>query len=133
MKKAEPKTRPFSQRIAAKIKQLLTRKVLKRVFLIAAFFLVADVVIAALSWTSFGRLSPAVFYSDLLFVEGSFILVIGVFIAVVRAWGEPEPEADESTVENENDASPHFSLQMMFVGAILIALSVTVGTFTMLI
>jgi len=107
---------------------------LERVFLIATFFLAADALFAAFGWTHFGRLSPALFYSDLLFTEGTFVLVIGVFIAVARAWGErPQPETDESTDENENEGTPHFSLQMMFVGAVLIALSIVVGTFTMLI
>ena len=102
---------------------------LERVFLIAALFLGADAPFAAFGWTYFGRLSPSLFYSDLLFVEGSFVLVIGVFIAVARAWGErPKPETDE----NENDETPHFSVQMMFVGAILIALSILVGTFATL-
>ena len=106
---------------------------LERVFLIAALFLGADAPFAAFGWTYFGRLSPSLFYSDLLFVEGSFVLVIGVFIAVARAWGErPKPENDESIDENENDGTPHFSVQMMFVGAILIALSILVGTFATL-
>lgn len=115
------------------MRQLLIRKVLQKAFLIVAFFFIADVLIAALSWTSFGRLSPVLFLSDLFFLEGSAFMAIGIFIAVAMAWREPQSKADESTVESENDEGPHFSIQMMFVGAILIALSIVAGTLSPLI
>lgn len=121
------------KKVASKTRQLLTRKVLRRVFLIAAFLGVADTLISAVGWTYLGRLSPAILLSDLLFLEGSAFLAVGIFFAVSRTWRGPQHETDESTDENENDASPHFSIQMMIVGAVLIALAVGVGTLSPLI
>jgi hypothetical protein len=102
--------------------------VLQKVFLVTTLFGVANILITVVSWTNLGRSSPTILFSDLLFFEGSLILVIGTFIAVVRAWREPEPKTNKSTEENESDEGPHFSVLMIIIGVVLIVLAVAVGT-----
>jgi len=133
LKRVLPKTRQFLERAASKTRRLFTPKVLKQVFLAAALFGVADTLISAVGWTYLGRSSPALLLSDLLFLEGSLILAIGTFIAVTRSWREPQSKTDQSTEESENNENPHFSVHMIIVGAMLIALSVVFGTLSTLI
>lgn len=123
------------EKIIKKAKRFISPKALKNAFLLVSSLSILDVLVAALggSYLSqnvgafLGKSSPVIL-TDLLFLEGTIILTIGIFIAVARAWQEAEPKPDQSTEKNENDEDPHFSIQMIIVGAILIGLSITVGT-----
>ncbi len=139
MRAATPDARPFSEKLAFRARRLLTQKLLERVSLVTILFLVVDILItyvgSYIGWISSGGASMALLLSNLLFLEGSAILAIGIYIAVAKAWSEPpkktEPQqqVEETAVESEDvNPNPRYSTLMIFVGAILIVISIAVGT-----
>lgn len=124
--------------IMAKLKRFKLQKPLTIVLKIVLPLFLLDVLVAALgnfylgenAGTFLGK-SIKVNLSDLLFIEGSVVLAIGTFIEVAKAWGKPSREA--STEATENVKQIHKRIQvgvlLLLIGAILIGLSIIIGTF----
>lgn len=128
------------QAIITEIKRFDLREAIKNVLVIVSVLSIFDISLTVLNAFYLNRnieaflgKSNAVILSDLLFIEGTIILTLGIFIAVVRAWQETRPLPSQSGEETSNAETPdkkhlHFSTQMMIIGAVLIGLSITVGT-----
>ena len=77
--------------------------------------------------------SRTVILSDLLFLEGAVIFAIGIFIAIARAGHKKKPSSEPTTEITDNaeptrDKRIRPGILMMIVGAILMGLSMMVGT-----
>jgi hypothetical protein len=116
-------------KIKTKLRQFDFHEAARRVLLIVSALSVFDVVVSVL----LGKSRTVILLSDLLFLEGTVIFAIGIFIAVARAWQEttPSSETARETTDNVEQTAKrqiHFGMLMVIVGAILIGLSITVGT-----
>lgn len=124
--------------ITTKLKRFKLQKPLTIVLKIVLLLLLFDVLVAALGNFYLGEnagillgKSIKVNLSDLLFIEGAVILAIGTFIEVAKAWGEkPSPETTAEVTENVKQIQKriHVGVLLLIVGAILIGLSIMVGT-----
>lgn len=77
--------------------------------------------------------SRTVILSDLLFLEGSVIFAIGTFVAIIRFLYEERPSHETTTKTTENSGQTpekqiDLSILLMLTGAVLIGLSIAVGT-----
>ncbi len=129
LKRTITKVRPFELPEAA-----------KNVLLIVSSLSTFDVLVAVLGATylsenigTFWGKSRTVILSDLLFLEGAVIFAIGTFIAVAKAAQKIKPFSKPSTettvnAEQIREKRIHPSILMMIIGAILMGLSITVGT-----
>lgn len=133
------KLRPL-KRIITKLRHLKLPEAAKNVLLIVSSLLIFDVLVTVLvaSYLSgnigaFLGKSRTVILSDLLFLEGAVIFAIGTFIAVARAWPETKLPSEPTTEIADNaeltrDKRIRPGILTMIVGAILMALSMMVGT-----
>jgi len=120
------------KRIITEIRHYDLRDTAKKVLLIVSSLAILDVLMTVLGAPFLGK-PRVVILSDLLFEEGAVIFAIGIFIAVARAWQEKEPSSEpttEITDDAEQTSKRRISLGvlMLIIGAILIGLSITVGT-----
>lgn len=127
------------KRITTKVKQFKLPKLAENILLVVSCLGFFDVFVAAIGAPylsenigAFLGKSRTVIVSDLLFLEGTIILTIGIFIWVVRAWEEPKKlpsQSKDQTIKEKltGEKRVHFSTQMIIVGAILIGLSIIVG------
>jgi len=126
--------------VMKKARQLTSQKAVKNVLLTLFFMLIADVLVAVLGasylseniGTFLGK-SRTVILSDLLFLEGALILAIGTLVAVARAVLEtklPPRPSTGTTANSEQTREKRINPEtlMIIIGAILLGLSVTVGT-----
>jgi hypothetical protein len=140
----------------SKIRQLELPEEARNVFLVVTFLLIIDFLVAVVTAsgrgtivtlpydirgtkdymrpvvTAFGR-GTIVTLSNLLFLEGAIILPIGIFIAVAIAWQKTNPQSETTTettdnVEQTQEKRLNIGVLMIIIGAILIGLSITVGT-----
>jgi len=130
----------FLKSIITKARRFTSSITFKIAFLTISSLLIFDVLVAVLgsfyfsdSTGAFLGKSTTINLSNLLFIEGAFILAIGTFIAVARAWQEPKPSSEPTTqpadsAEQIGDERIHNSTLMIIVGAVLIGLSILVGT-----
>lgn len=128
------------KRIVTKLRHLELSNVAKNVLLIVFSLLISDALVSVLvasylseSTGPFMGKSRTVILSDLLFLEGAVIFAAGSFITFARTKLETKPSAESTTETNDNteqtrDKQIHIGIQMMIAGAILIGLSMTVGT-----
>jgi len=70
--------------------------------------------------------------SNLLFLEGTIIFAIGIFIAVIKAWREPEssPAPVEETLDDKEQTREkrmNKGVLLMIVGVILMGLAIIVA------
>lgn len=72
-------------------------------------------------------------FSDLLFLEGAFILAIGIFIAVAIEWEKNPLSKSSKETDSNSEETPereiNIGVRMIIVGAILIGFSIIVGAF----
>jgi len=123
----------------AEARRFLLSEAAKITFLTVASLFTFDIWVAALGSSylsenidTFMGKSRFVILSDLLFIEGSMILAIGIFISVVKAWPrkQPSPKSTENTKSNGGpiQRSMHLGILVVIAGAILMGLSIIVGT-----
>lgn len=128
------------KKIVAKIRHLELPEVARSILLIISSLLIFDVLLAGLGGSylsenigAFLGKSQTVILSDLLFLEGVPIFVIGIFIAVAKSAQKMKPPSEQSTetTENVNQTLTRridIGTLLIIVGAILIGLSITAGT-----
>ena len=126
--------------IMARAKRFMLPKTVRKLILVVLFLLIFDALVSFLGasylseniGTFIGK-SGTVIFSDFLFLEGSITLAIGIFIAVAVEWektkplSEPSKEIDPNTEETPRKWM-NIGVLMIVVGAVLIGLSITVGT-----
>jgi len=130
----------FLKKIKTKVRLRKLPKAAKKALLIVLSLLIFDALVAVLgapylsanTRTFLGK-SSTVILSDLLFLEGAVIFAIGTFIALLRPKLEREPLQKPSTETTDNAGQTrekriHLRILMMIIGAILIGLSITIGT-----
>lgn len=128
------------KKIKTKLRRFKLPRAAKKVLLIVLSLLILDALVAVLGapylseniGTFLGK-SKTVILSDLLFLEGAVIFAIGTFIAVSRFMQEKEPLYEPSTGTTDNGGQTRekrigAGILMMIIGAILMALSITIGT-----
>lgn len=126
--------------MTTRLRRLKLPEATKNVLLIVSSLLIFDVLVTALGAPYFsGNIgaflgkSGTVILSDLLFLEGAVIFAIGAFIAFATA-GHETKLSSEPTTDTTDNAEPtrHKRIDpgilMMIVGAILMGLSMMVGT-----
>jgi len=126
--------------IITKTRNYELRDIAQKVLLIVSSLSIFDVLVAVLGasylsgniGTFLGKSGTAIL-SDFLFLEGVVILAIGILIAVARAWQETTPSSESTTgvadnVEQTPKKRISLGMLMVIIGAILIGLSITVGT-----
>ena len=112
----------------------------KNVLLIVLSLLIFDALVAFLGapylskniGTFFGK-SKTVILSDLLFFEGAVIFIIGTFMAVLKFIHEKESSYESPTETTDNGGQTRegrigTGIFVMIMGAILMGLSIIVGT-----
>jgi len=127
------------KKIKAKLRRFELPKAAKNVLLIVVSLLILDALVAVLgapylsanTGTFLGK-SKTVILSDLLFLEGAVIFGVGTFIVVLRSMYEklsykPSTETSDNAGQTR-EKRLHPSILMMVIGAILMGLSVTIGT-----
>jgi len=127
------------KKIKAKIRRFELPKAAKKVLSIVLSLLILDALVAVLgapylsanTGTFLGK-SSTVILSDLLFLEGAVIFAIGTLIVILRSMHEklsykPSTETTDNG-EQTREKRMHHSILMMIIGAILMGLSITVGT-----
>jgi len=115
-------------------------KTVKNVLLTVLSLLIFDALVAVLGGSylsenvgTFMGKSSTVILSDFLFIEGIVILAVGILIIVgglaqkIKPLSEPSTETTEIGVQTL-EKRINLGVFMMIVGAILIGLSITVGT-----
>jgi len=115
--------------IKTKVRQFEWHEAARKVLLIVSALSLFDAVMSVL----LGKSRTVLLFVDLLFLEGSVILAVGTFIAAARAVWETQPSSKTSTETTVNAKQTpkkpiHFSMLMVIIGAILICLSIIVGT-----
>lgn len=129
----------FLKSIITKARRFASWKTFKNALLILSSLLIFDVFVAVLgsfyisdNTGAFLGKSIKINLSNLLFFEGAVIFAIGTFIAVARAWQETMPSSEPTQItdstEQTEDKRIHPSTLMMIGGAVLIGLSILVGT-----
>jgi len=128
------------KKIIAKMRHFELPEVAKNILLIVSSLLIFDVLLAGLGGSylsenigTFLGKSRTVILSDLLFLEGVPIFAIGTFIAVAKAAQKIEPSSEQTTERTNNaEQTParriNIGTLLIIVGAILIGLSIAVGT-----
>lgn len=128
------------KKIKTKLRRFKLPKATKKVLFIVLSLLILDALVAVFGapylseniGTFLGK-SKTVILSDLLFLEGAVIFAIGTFIAVLRFMKEKEPLYETSTETTDNEEQTRekridAGILMIIIGAILMGLSITVGT-----
>jgi len=105
-----------------KIKKFVrfSRNSIKQIFVIVSLLLILDVCAVGFSAYLFGQ-TGVILLSDLLFIEGAIIFVIGIFLYFFSSieHGEEENEAHKSYVK--------IRAFMVVIGVILILASISIG------
>lgn len=127
-------------KIITKLRRLELPEVAKNVLLIVFSLLIFDVLVTVLGASylsgnigAFWGKSRIVILSDLLFLEGAGIFAIGTFIAVAKAaqkikqFSKPSAEININA-EKTPEKRINTGILMMIIGAILMGLSIAVGT-----
>lgn len=130
----------FLKKIKAKVRRFELPKAAKKVLLIVLSLLIFDALVAFLGapylseniGTFLGK-STMVILSDLLFFEGAVVFTVGTFMAVLEFIQEKETLNEPSTETNDNGGRTRgkrigTGIFVMIIGAILVGLSITVGT-----
>lgn len=128
------------KKISAKVAHLATIKEAKNILLFVLSLLIFDVLVSVLGTpylseniALFLDKSRTVILSDLLFFEGTVTFAIGTFIVVLRFMQEQEPSLKPPAQITENEGQTgkkriHDGIFMMVTGAILMVLSISIGT-----
>ena len=127
------------KKIKTKVRLRKLPKAAKKVLSIVLSLLILDALVTVLgapylsanTGTFLGK-SSTVILSDLLFLEGAVIFAIGTLIVVLRSMHEklsykPSTETTDNAGQTR-EKRLHPSILMMVIGAILMGLSVTIGT-----
>lgn len=128
------------KKVKTKARRFKLSKATKNVLLVVLSLLILDALVAVLGapylskniGTFIGKSNMGIL-SDLLFLEGAVIFAIGTFIAVLRFMQEREPLYRSSTETPNNEGQTRekrtdASILMIIIGAILVGLSITIGT-----
>jgi len=127
------------KKIKTKVRLRKLPKAAKKVLSIVLSLLILDALVAVLgapylsaNTGIFLGKSKTVILSDLLFLEGAVIFGVGTFIVVLRSMHEklsykPSTETPDNAGQTR-EKRLHPSILMMVIGAILMGLSITVGT-----
>lgn len=122
-----------------KVRRLELPEAARKALVIIAFLSICDALVAFSGASYLSRnigaflgKSPTVILSDLLFLEGVIVFATGSFIAVATATQKTEPSSNSSTdIADDAEQTPkrkNTGTLMMITGAVLIGLSITVGT-----
>ena len=127
--------------IMAKAKRFMLPKAVRNIILILLLLLILDALVSFLGASylsekvgAFLGKSGTLIFSDLLFLEGTIVLAAGTLIAVAVESEKTKPlsksskETDPNTEETP-EKGINIGVLIIIVGAVLIGLSMTVGTF----
>jgi len=123
----------FLRKITSKLNQFKIAEAVKKILMIVSLLLIGDILIAVLGGpflsenvgTFLGK-STATILSDLLFLEGAVAFAAGAFLTIALSYRPPTESTDAAAQPRKKRIHP--SILLIIIGAILIGLSITVGT-----
>lgn len=111
------------------------RGIAVRLVLVAVLIIVLSIIIPLVFPYSFNNKPLNVYMSNLLFLDGAIVMGVGALIAggsaVYSGWAMiyADPEAYENYVRTQRKKQMLFGLMMIIIGAILVGLAVTMGSY----